>query len=409
MKARGVICLILLIIIPSQNLKAQNLNEVCYASEDTVFAAGWAAYSLYKSTDAGETWFPLNYAQGVDILALEFISPLHGFIAISATILSTTDGGYQWESTSTGTPYAVLDISFYDQITAYAVGTVGKIVKSIDGGGNWSQLNSGTDLALRDISILNENTAIAVGGDLSGNTALILRTTDGGASWQPENSPVQKQLTTVSFPDSNNGFAVGYGSTIIKSTDGGITWILLNSNTSTHLSSCCFVDAANGFIVGDMGMILKTTDGGTNWMQLNSNTNKNLHSITMLNGSTGIVVGAEVILKTTDGGISWVPKLGVTGLSDEKEMRVKDFYLLQNYPNPFNPVTIIQYAVGSKQFVTLKVYDVLGKEVATLVNEEKPAGNYTISFNGGALPSGIYFYQLNAGSFSSTKKCLLLK
>ena len=85
------------------------------------------------------------------------------------------------------------------------------------------------------------------------------------------------------------------------------------------------------------------------------------------------------------------------------------FDLNQNYPNPFNPTTSIQYTISSRQIVTLKVYDLLGREVATLVHEEKPAGSYEVEFNGNELPSGIYFYQLKAGDYSETKKMVLMK
>jgi hypothetical protein len=86
-----------------------------------------------------------------------------------------------------------------------------------------------------------------------------------------------------------------------------------------------------------------------------------------------------------------------------------EFSLEQNYPNPFNPVTSLQYAIGSQQFVTLNVYDVLGNEIVNLVNEEKPAGKYEVEFDGTEFPSGIYFYQLKAGSFIETKKMILIK
>ncbi len=85
------------------------------------------------------------------------------------------------------------------------------------------------------------------------------------------------------------------------------------------------------------------------------------------------------------------------------------FSLEQNYPNPFNPTTNIQYTMGSKQFVSLKVYDVLGNEIATLVNEEKSAGNYKVEFSNKNISSGIYFYVLQAGSFIETKKMILLQ
>jgi hypothetical protein len=83
--------------------------------------------------------------------------------------------------------------------------------------------------------------------------------------------------------------------------------------------------------------------------------------------------------------------------------------LYQNYPNPFNPATSIQYAIDSRQFVSLKVYDVLGNEVVTLVNEEKPAGNYQIDFIATDITSGIYFYKLRAGEFIKSKKMILFK
>ncbi|MEJ2103186.1 MAG: T9SS type A sorting domain-containing protein, partial [Ignavibacteriaceae bacterium] len=93
-----------------------------------------------------------------------------------------------------------------------------------------------------------------------------------------------------------------------------------------------------------------------------------------------------------------------------------DFVLQQNFPNPFNPSTKIKYTISSVtlsgvevSLVILKVFDVLGKEVATLVNEEKPSGTYDVEFNGSNLPSGIYFYQLKAGEYSNTKKMILLK
>jgi hypothetical protein len=94
---------------------------------------------------------------------------------------------------------------------------------------------------------------------------------------------------------------------------------------------------------------------------------------------------------------------------ESEQFPANNFSLSQNYPNPFNPSTSIQYAVDSKQFVTLKVYDLLGREVATLVNEEKPTGKYELEFDGSKLPSGIYFYQLKAGGFVETRKMILLK
>jgi len=94
---------------------------------------------------------------------------------------------------------------------------------------------------------------------------------------------------------------------------------------------------------------------------------------------------------------------------DESGNNPNTFSLFQNYPNPFNPTTSIEYRVGSSEYVTLKVYDVLGREVATLVNEEKLPGEYEIEFDGSQLSSGIYFYKLTSGNFIETKKMIYLK
>jgi hypothetical protein len=99
----------------------------------------------------------------------------------------------------------------------------------------------------------------------------------------------------------------------------------------------------------------------------------------------------------------------IIGNADGNEGAITSFRLEQNYPNPFNPSTRIQYAVSSTQQVTLKVYDVLGNEIATLVNEEKSTGAHSVDFDASNIPSGVYFYTLNAGSFSQTKKMLLLR
>lgn len=85
------------------------------------------------------------------------------------------------------------------------------------------------------------------------------------------------------------------------------------------------------------------------------------------------------------------------------------FFLEQNYPNPFNPVTSIRYSVPHRQKVSVKVFDALGREITVLVNEEKPAGNYTVEWNAEGMPSGTYFYRLQAGMYSETKKLMLIK
>lgn len=103
----------------------------------------------------------------------------------------------------------------------------------------------------------------------------------------------------------------------------------------------------------------------------------------------------------------------MTAVEGQNEIAPASFALLQNYPNPFNPVTSIQCSIGangsSPVQVSLKVYDVYGNEVATLVDEKKPAGLYRVNFDAKGLASGVYFYRLQAGNFALTRKLLLLR
>ncbi len=132
---------------------------------------------------------------------------------------------------------------------------------------------------------------------------------------------------------------------------------------------------------------------------------------------TGTVDGAPLWSDTV-----WFTVV-TTGVIAEEKILPKAYSLAQNYPNPFNPSTTIKYSIPEQSYVTLKVYDILGREVGTLVNEEKPAGNYEVEFNPVSgnqhLASGIYFYQIlvsalqskagKAGDYVSTKKMILLK
>lgn len=129
--------------------------------------------------------------------------------------------------------------------------------------------------------------------------------------------------------------------------------------------------------------------------------------------SAGITISIKPVISAHSGTTFNIDDLaftsGATAVEDQPNQTPKKFELEQNYPNPFNPSTIIRYDIPKSVFVSLKIYNILGKEITSLVNEEKKPGEYSITFNAASLPSGIYLYMLNAGSFSETKKFVLLK
>ena len=116
------------------------------------------------------------------------------------------------------------------------------------------------------------------------------------------------------------------------------------------------------------------------------------------------------LFAATNGGV-WRRPLSemITDVNDKENYLPTNFALQQNYPNPFNPATEINYSLPRSNMVSIRVYDVIGNEIANLVNEEKPAGRYSVNFNASNLSSGVYFYRMQAGSFVETKKLILLK
>jgi hypothetical protein len=183
----------------------------------------------------------------------------------------------------------------------------------------------------------------------------------------------------------------------------GLTWDYSNIGLEDTLTKSLELNQ-NGdiFVLTSTKGVFKSNDEGTSWSKFNEGIwNSRLMNIAV-DSADFLYVG------TRGSGVFKTIKSSITNIV-EPFQSLNNFLLQQNYPNPFNPITSIQYTIGSKQFVTLKVYDVLGNEIATLVNEEKPSGMYNEQFTMENYSSGIYFYKLQAGEFVQTKKMIYLK
>ena len=163
-----------------------------------------------------------------------------------------------------------------------------------------------------------------------------------------------------------------------------------------------------------------TTNGGTSWSFVSGATTSEFGVYRWKVAGTPSNECQVQIVDNEDFSVTDKSKsnFSITNTTDikENENKINNFVLMQNYPNPFNPTTKIKYTVpdallpfGKGQWVRLEVYNILGNEVAALVNETKPAGEYEVEFDGSNLPSGVYYYRIQAGSFSQTKKLILLK
>jgi hypothetical protein len=232
------------------------------------------------------------------------------------------------------------------------------------------------------------------------NQKILMASTNSGNTWNYRDTIDISSLTV----DPNNSNILYAYSTVwnIKSTDGGFTW---NGFFSLY-SESYFINPGNSSVmyITTFGFgIERSTDAGLNWGWYNN-------GLPYFNAFT--ICSSELhpnkLFVTTYGGGIYTCNQTISDVSDQKP-GINSFSLAQNYPNPFNPTTKIEYSIPKTGMVSIKIYNILGREVITLVNEEKPSGHYTINFNAGNFPSGIYFYTLKVGSFTETKKLVLLK
>ncbi len=245
----------------------------------------------------------------------------------------------------------------------------------------------------------------------------IIMTTDGGDIWTNTNNGIPAMPSTIIIINPQNPEVIftsidrqdsGIGGTgIYKSIGGGGSWTQVTSGLQPNgLYKCIVIDPTNTQIMyaGDFySGVYYSTNGGDNWQLLNEGLiHKMVNTLALSDDGSVLYAGIE-------GGA--VFRLGdvTVGVGDEESKIPTGFVLEQNYPNPFNPGTVINYQLSTTGLVKLKVYDVLGNEITTLVDEEKAPGRYQVIFDGSNLVSGVYLYELKTGSYSVTKKMLLLK
>jgi hypothetical protein len=186
--------------------------------------------------------------------------------------------------------------------------------------------------------------------------------------------------------------------------DGGTTWTIQPSGTTVILYGVSTLNGVNAVAVGNIGTILTTSDGGTTWATTTSATTNNLYAVHFLDVDRGTIVGDRgVVLRTA------LASIPTSEPGNEAVLIPEDFYLSQNYPNPFNGMTNFEFRIANRGFVSVKVFDILGREIAALVDGAKPPGVYRVQWNAGNIASGVYFCRMRVENFVQTRKVLLLR
>ncbi|MGE5807024.1 MAG: T9SS type A sorting domain-containing protein [Ignavibacteria bacterium] len=372
--------------------------QVDFARSDSSLFAGTNA-GVFLSKDNGMTWMPaglpnssvysltikdsnlfaltgenllfvttnngINWSSIISPIKIPYSMIFNGenlYILSYDSIFSSSNNGASWTFVSTGIPneYITNMIPHPDSTNVfYAWTTYHGVFKSADNCTTWTSVNSG----LTDTLI---TTLIFSGSNLfAGTTDGVFLTTNNGESWNPVNTGIRHTYVCAFAADPSlpgKVFAGGYSKHLFLTTNNGSVWNNINHgfpDYDIYALAICGENLAAG------------TNGSNIWYRPLS----------------------EIITDVD------IPGTGTP----------RDYCLYQNYPNPFNPTTNITYYLPMGSFVSLKLYDVLGRELKTLIKEYQNSGNHSARFDGSKLPSGVYIYRLEAGSFKDTRKLLLLK
>ena len=400
-------------------LQSRSVNNICYAIDFADNQNGWIVgyQNILHTSDGGDSWEHQS-VEGVGEL-FSYASSLQSFnantcIAVGGSIISsgnnsdiysqvikTEDGGKTWNYIRHISMEYIFDIDFVDDNTGWIVGFPGLIAKTTNGGQEW-EVQTPTD---NNNYYWAADFIDALTGWAVGTSGRIRKTSDGGTTWETQSSGTSVVLLDVLFLTAQKGWIIGEGGIILRTEDGGENWIRVKSPVATTFNSIFFNDDRHGRIVGNRGVLLRTDDGGETWYDLPTGTDEDLSCVYFTDDQTGWITSyTGSILKTISGGIDAIENRGV-----DQSGQLESFSLEQNYPNPFNASTTIEYLLPEVGPVTLNIYNLLGQEVARLVDKVQSAGRYRITWHAGEVPSGLYFYRITAGNYVTTKRLVLLK
>ncbi|MBL7127901.1 MAG: T9SS type A sorting domain-containing protein [Ignavibacteria bacterium] len=380
----------------------ENLYSIYFTSYNTGYIGGFQG-RIFKTTNAGQNWQLLYNNQSLSgIIDVEFVNESTGFAAsFGSYILKTTNAGENWQSQNLtfGSTF-LTSINFINHNTGFLSSWSTMLIKTTDCGNTWS-INSSHYADLECVQFLNEMTGY-VGGRMWGSPSqgYLAKTTNGGNNWYRWIFLPASGFNSMSFINAQTGFVCSDFGTLFKTTNGGYNngWNIVYLGADNVQA----IDSIFVYTSGGSGHIRKSTDGGINWVTMITPTTENINDLHFLNKDSGYACGANgVVIR-----INNASTIGIKTINNEIPLSVK---LFQNYPNPFNPNTSIKFDIPKSSYVKLIVYDILGKEIATLVNEKLGAGSYETNWDGSNYPSGVYFYRLQAGDFVDVKKMVILK
>ena len=411
-----------LIVAPDGHVFAGTENQGFFASVDGGLSWSWRVHGMsdtyvmsmavdsvgsliagtlggiYRSGDGGKTWALQDSGLSNTAVWAVVVSPTGRIYAGTdgEGVFVSTDEGTMWKQTGLTQGWVdALSISpdGYVYAGTYGMGVYG----SADSGVAWSRLQKGA----QDVNIVclatAENGNTVMGTD-QGN---IFQNSGDSSAWVLKTN--YPGVHTLAFGNSPGTIFAGSYNGVIVSNNGGQTWSQTNDGLTNPDVLTLSSNPESYLFAGDIQGVYVSRNEGASWTSANFGGDvPQVYSV--------VFDSAQYAYAGTAGrGIYRSADPTLTGVSTNPNQVPESFVLSQNYPNPFNPTTNIGYRIADVGLVTLKVYNVLGELVKTLVNKVEQPGSYRVQFDGSNLASGVYFCRLQAGTFTQTRKLLLLK
>jgi photosystem II stability/assembly factor-like uncharacterized protein len=376
----------------------KGVGSLSFPSKDTAFCLSDPSL---RSTDGGNTWqpftLPVNYFY-------QFVDGQNGYAAgySSGLAYHTSDGGQHWISSNDSN--VLVDIVLaVTRDTAFIFGD--DITRTTNGGKSWAlPLKTVYDDHISGAAFFDSKHGIGVGYLQPGppphneQSAGCFTTSNGGETWEQQYSGAGHALIGVTFVSSDTIIAIGGLNYVSRSTNGGVKWDSIVSPLLDNAHGIAAIDNKAGRLiaVGSPGLILSSLDAGLTWQKEVSGVTSDLVSIKMLDRNVALASGdSGVILKTTNGGTDWVQVAPPSSQS----------LSVLSFQDPETPNVEIVYDLPQLQNVKAIVYNLMGKQIATLANGElQQPGKQRLIFNGNAVPSGTYLYTITTNRFHTSGK-----
>jgi hypothetical protein len=358
--------------------------------------AGGGAY-LFRSTDAGITWtshlphfsYPWTITSNSNYI---FVGIWVGGMSLNSGVYRSLDNGITFQqaglnnkniSAISNQGESIIAITFVD----------GDIYKSTDNGNNWYSIKGNLNLGIYVLAVSGDNIYAGAQG--------LHKTTNDGTSWTP--IFMSDNIGAVAASGSTV-YAGTYATGLFRSGNYGATWQKV-INTTKRINSI-YIYGDNVFAGADSSFYI-SNDGGLSFTERNSGIENSSISSAVVKDDYLYISNSNYL--ATNVSAYKRPLSQIVSANDPLNPDKMDISLQQNYPNPFNPSTTIEYYLPDRMFIEIKVFDLLGREVALLVNGEYDKGNHKVKFDPSDNPAGIYFCRLISGTYSATKKMLYIK